>query len=87
VGNFSTAAIWDPIIETTLPSQNQTNAITKNDKYVLQAAKALINETVTLFVQNEIKSVHTYNVTNIFVREFETLLTGKEINPLEPNLF
>jgi hypothetical protein len=72
MGNFSTGAIWGPVTDITLPITNSDN--------VLQAAKDLINETVSLTVEDEVKSVDTYNVTSKFIRKFETLLTGKEVN-------
>jgi hypothetical protein len=79
-GNFTTGALWGPVIEKTPPTQHEREAITNNDRDVLQAAKDLINETVSLIVADGMKSVDIYNVTSKFIRKFETLLTGKEVN-------
>ncbi|XP_021930378.1 uncharacterized protein LOC110834968 isoform X3 [Zootermopsis nevadensis] len=80
MGNFITGAIWGQVTEITLPLHHERNLTTDSETDVLKAAKDLINETVSLIMADEIKSVESYNITSKFIGKFESLLAGKEVN-------
>jgi hypothetical protein len=80
LGNFNTGAVWGPV-KKLLPFPNSKLKFYVC-KDVLYAAKELINDTVKSIKKNlEIyNALDTYSTTNKFIRQFETLFIGKNVN-------
>jgi hypothetical protein len=80
LGNFSTGAEWGPVKKLYISSSPDS----KEEFYVcgdvLYAAKKLINDTFKLIMKNVSKSLETYNSTNKFLRKYENLLVGRNVN-------
>lgn len=80
VGNFYTGAKWGPIKKLYLSSSKDSKEEFYVCEDVLREAKKLTHDTVKSVMNNVSKSSETYNYTNKFIRKFENLLVGRNVN-------
>jgi G protein-coupled receptor 64/G protein-coupled receptor 126 len=80
LGDFNTGATWGPVKKLFPHSNSKLEFYVCED--VLHSAKKLINDTVKSIKKNlEIyNTLDIYNTTNKFIRHFETLFVGKNVN-------